>query len=527
MMSPSSLILNVNYPSLTSKSTTLGWGTGSYEFRPERRLSRSLCFSFALSVSHLPCDGMPPPGRSDPCPCNSGKKYKKCCLSLDEGREGWTAEARSARSLKDKNIALINGMFDIFDLKRPWPLVKDGMSDSQIREFYRYIAALWPVDTNPRDIMPAPDSSLRALYLGENEPELMLENVFRFCLYADQIILVNPFTNPNVMAERFNPIVNPGEWKIHTIRVVFHLMLLAPWIYAGLVVLIPDPGDFDRSLRLSTWNLASTRLKGWKPSDEDLDNSIIREKTRRTFLMAPSGYLRRMVREANLGISNEEVERVVQYMERQRANDPLLPNETLDRLPGQMSSANVGGNLEMGLYICHATGAFPYTNVKFRWKELLSAKTLDENAQTWTPLTRAFQQLNFKFLEKVDSNFACSIRSDGRLEGFRSYLRKLWHTVEGNLDKARSEAVARDFRDELTQAYHEAEADWNAIDRDLLKWAVPKLGGAALVGGAFSPSFAVGGFALAGVSELIQAQLKRREFRKKVPMSVFIDLERK
>jgi uncharacterized protein YecA (UPF0149 family) len=22
------------------------------------------------------------PGRNDPCPCGSGKKYKKCCLSL-------------------------------------------------------------------------------------------------------------------------------------------------------------------------------------------------------------------------------------------------------------------------------------------------------------------------------------------------------------------------------------------------------------------------------------------------------------
>ncbi len=24
-------------------------------------------------------------GRDDPCPCGSGKKYKKCCLNLDDG----------------------------------------------------------------------------------------------------------------------------------------------------------------------------------------------------------------------------------------------------------------------------------------------------------------------------------------------------------------------------------------------------------------------------------------------------------
>ncbi len=35
------------------------------------------------------------------------------------------------------------------------------------------------------------------------------------------------------------------------------------------------------------------------------------------------------------------------------------------------------------------------------------------------------------------------------------------------------------------------------------------------------------GFAVAGIGEIIQAELKRREFRKKVPMSVFIDLEKR
>jgi hypothetical protein len=46
--------------------------------------------------------------------------------------------------------------------------------------------------------MPAPDSSLRALYLGENDPEVLVENVFRFSLYADEIVIVNPFKNPHL-----------------------------------------------------------------------------------------------------------------------------------------------------------------------------------------------------------------------------------------------------------------------------------------------------------------------------------------
>lgn len=191
-------------------------------------------------------------GRNEFCPCGSGKKYKKCCLTLDEHRENRSTIAVSSRTLHDKNIALLGAMVDIFGLNRTWEKVKDGMSDARIREFYTFIADLWPLDTDPNSILPEPSSSLRALYLGENEPEVMIQNVFRFCLYSDQILVVNPFDNPNVMAEEYNPIPHPGEWRIQTLRLVFHLALLAPWIAAGLVTLIPDPGDFNRELRVGT-----------------------------------------------------------------------------------------------------------------------------------------------------------------------------------------------------------------------------------------------------------------------------------
>ena len=111
------------------------------------------------------------------------------------------------------------------------------MTDAKIREFYGFIADLWPLDTDPREIMPAPDTSLRALYLGENEPELMVETVFRFCLYADQIILLNPFDNPRVLADEYNPILHPGEWRLQTLRLVYHL---------------PASGALDRSRPCAT-----------------------------------------------------------------------------------------------------------------------------------------------------------------------------------------------------------------------------------------------------------------------------------
>lgn len=476
-------------------------------------------------VDSVSCLHMPAPQRNDPCQCGSGKKYKHCCLPLDERRAWRAGLTQSAQTLRDKNSAVVVAASDIFGLNRPWDKVKESITDARIREFYRFVAALWPVNTALLNILPAPDSSLRALYLGENEPEMMVRNVFRFSLYADQILVVNPFLNPNVIAEQENPIVKPGEWRIQTLRVIYQICQLAPWIESGLVLLIPDPGDFNYSFRVKTWELAAARLKGKKPSDEDIDESMIKARTRRVLLLSPRDYIERTMREANPGITDDEVARTLQEMDRDRVNDPLLPNDTLDRMPTQTMVSTLGANLEMGLYICHATGSFPYTNVKFRWREILAAKQdLDATAQIWSPLTKAFQQLEFKFLDKVDSRFACTIRKEERLAGIRSYLRKLWAAIGGELDLAKAEPLARDFRDGLSQAYSEAQAEWESIDRDLLKWAVPTLGG-ALVTGTFSPIVA-GTLAVAGLGEIIQAEMKRREFRKKVPMSVFIDLER-
>jgi len=454
-------------------------------------------------------------------------------LSLDDGRADRVTLVRGARSLNERNLALLAATADIFNLNQPWEKVKSGMSDARIREFYKFVAGLWPIDTDYLSLLPSPDTSLRALYLGENDPEMMLQNVFRFSLYTDQIILVNPFDNPNLVAEQFNPILKPEEWRVQTLRLVHHLRILAPWIAVGLVVLVPDPGDFDRALRTTTFELAEKRLGESGVTDEDLDSLSARHKTYDLFYLSPSSYIERKLRETNPGITDEEVKNTIAYVENRRAQDPLLPNDTLDKMPAQFTAFRMGANLEMGLFLCQTMGAFPYTNVKFRWREILKARSeLGPSGQVWSPLTNAFSHLDFKFLENVDSKFAVTMRQEGRLEGFRAYMRKLWKTVGGEPDLSKAEVLARDFRDELTGEYNRAQAEWAAIDRDLMKWAVPAISSTiAAVGGLATGHYSLAipgaGFVTKGLNEVIQAHMKRKEFRKNTPLSVFIDLDKK
>jgi hypothetical protein len=143
--------------------------------------------------------------------------------------------------------------------------------------------------------------------------------------------------------------------------------------------------------------------------------------------------------------------------------------------------------------------------------------------------------VEFKFLNNVDSRFACGLRTDGRLEDLRVFLRRLWKTIDGSPDISKVDSLARDFRDELTHEYHKAEAEWSKINQDLLNWTsgpgITALGVASFAGAIVAgnmllalPSLL---FIPAGITKLIDARTKRTQFRKTTPMSVFIDLSKK
>src|SRR5262245_47779168 len=54
-------------------------------------------------------------GRNDPCPCGSGKKYKKCCLAKDE------ATARTAYAQQAATQRELARAFDLPPLPEPPP----------------------------------------------------------------------------------------------------------------------------------------------------------------------------------------------------------------------------------------------------------------------------------------------------------------------------------------------------------------------------------------------------------------------
>lgn len=475
-------------------------------------------------------------GRNDLCPCGSTKKYKKCCGKSARNEElGIHGALEAEPTLYERNLILVHAVLDIFggsELKE----LKRKISGDQIRRLYEVIAELWPPRTNLARLLPSPDDNrLRALYLGEVDPYLIARHVFRFGLYADEIMIVDPFHSPYWRIGEHNPLENPEPFKADTLKLVCFLLVLAPWIAAGLVTLVPNPGLFDPGLRMEFVKMAEERIGEDSIEPEMLEEmeQLERENFQRTFYTLPEEYKVSQIRESYPEISDEEVTEILEYMRNLQRHDPLALEQPIVETGGQIEGFRTGANLETALYLCHLTGAFPYTSLKVKWKELLSVgKDLPNVAQPWTPLTYAFQKLEFKFLNNVDSKFALEMRMDGRLESFRSFLRKIWIANGGDLDSSKIEGLARDFKDELTDEYRKAQADWDRIDRDLIQWIGKVVLGAtgvsmasAIVGGGFNLALPVLGVsAAAGVFRLLESSRERKEFRKKVQMSVFVDL---
>ena len=227
----------------------------------------------------------------------------------------------------DRNLILVDAVIEILGIKkRDWNDIKRDLSDEQVREIFQVVGYLWPPGTDLPRILPAPDSRLRGLFLGLHRPEDILENVLRYSLYTDEIVVVSPFPNPHCIVDKLNPLLHPQKYKPLLLKLALMLLQLAPWILAGIVVLIPDPGDFDYTLRKAAWNSARER---WKerpyPMEEDFSKyeRFAKMDFRRTMARTPRPHLQRFFKQADPYLDDAATEAAIdQFLEATR-HDPL------------------------------------------------------------------------------------------------------------------------------------------------------------------------------------------------------------
>lgn len=482
-------------------------------------------------------------GKNRDCYCGSGRKYKLCHAAIEnEKREIEHRENQTIRLLElaDEHFGEISHERKIID-----PI--------NVRKFYRKIRDLWPQGTELIQHYPEPSSHLRALYVGDLGPNDIIRNVCRFGLYVDEIYLINPFLHALYgVAEGSDPIEKPEKFIIDTVRNVMVLDRLRGWIRSGNLKFVVDP-----LLLMTNANRALVKTAIYnRRVFQDYSNEDI-EETKGKFLEVHlantiSKNLPSLIENAGESedrvieaLCNELIKQfpMVNSMETIEAVKSAIkifkkvPVKLLRDKDGTISEMAIyrnGASLEMTMLLCELIGCFPYTDLKINWKELLSANRLfSEEGQIWSPITHAFQNLKFEFLNWVDPQFVLTIRDDGRMATFRRLLKKIWKDIGGTADPDKIHSSARDFSEQITEEHNKAKAEFEGIRFDLKRWSTGILVGAggysigdAIVGGKLKVALGLAGFAGLTIKEILSARSQQKQKRLQNPMSIFLDLDK-
>ena len=225
---------------------------------------------------------------NDFCGCGSAYAYKDCCQPLPAvERPPW-----EVYSLRERNLMFCNAIEGILGLRdgASWKDVRRTLTDDQVRRIHEAFVGLWPEDTDLAALLPRPHpKKLRSVYIGISDPRTVEATVLGWLPYVDEIVLVNPFFLGTRMKPEFSPIDSPAGHKMQTLKNVLLLLKLKPFIRAGLVHLVPDPGEVSAALGQHVHEVLTHRTAGWKPPKGGLHRllKLGEEEHRRFVSMLP------------------------------------------------------------------------------------------------------------------------------------------------------------------------------------------------------------------------------------------------
>lgn len=449
----------------------------------------------------------------------------------------------SDEKLDSQVTKLYAAIVDIFDLKhrsgeRGWNYIRQHLSDDQVRELYTFIAQLWPESLDANEFIPEPDpKKLRAFYIGNTHPEHLNTRIARYALYTDEIILTLPFLNPYNVTPDFNPIFHPDKFKQDMLICLAYMLKAMPWFERGKVRLLPNPIHYNHDIFQFVFNPDRERERNVKREDyiQNIDNEteadLKREYFRQTLLRMPRASIIQTLRKEYANLPPAERDEMIAVALRMKKEDKYVLDQG-DLPQSEYAINRVGAPNDVGEMLCHMMGSYMYTDNPMQWRQILDMQTnkSPEATSLWSPLTMAFQKLDFRFLDKVDPEFASTVAAEGRLASFRNYIRNIWLEASAQNDgKEIADSTVRLFTDQLNDEYHKAQKDWDAIDQQLIKFSsagiTTTIG--TMAAGKLNPIIPLGGLASTAILQLVASTRKRKQFKQTVPMAVFLDLAKK
>lgn len=346
--------------------------------------------------------------RNDPCPCMSGKKFKTCC----SGKVNWDAIIQGGRdyrpylSVRGRNLYFANRISDAlqFDPRGKPPSLKDykaAFTADAVRKIHEAVMEVWPPDMDIFEALKRPSGEVSGLYIGDYQPEYLTRGIVRHSIYANRILLIDPFIYPKSVRDEFNPVVNPAQYRAQTLKNVNLWSALLPWIQAGIVEVVRTPADFDHQLN---WDFMNAQLKKFeenaelkRASKESVDELSARHTKKfiyqQLLLGAPDSYLRSKFEEMAHDTKDSNFDEFLKSIHQEREQDPDFLEPLGPESEAQLFTITSGASYPSATMTAGITGSYLFTDIYVKWREIeLDRESHSAENKVWGPLRKGLTE---------------------------------------------------------------------------------------------------------------------------------------
>ena len=262
---------------------------------------------------------------------------------------------------------------------KPLAEYKKAFTAKAVRDIHEEIVRLWPKTMDINKTLAASRASVSGFYIGDYSPDELIQGVVRHSLYADKLLLADPFTYAHAVRDEYNPILNPEQYRTQTLRNVNLWLRLSPWIRAGIIEMIRTPDDFSHQLK---WDALKEQQKKFAGSPELQEATKItvaelaarhaeKWKYRDLVLSLPDQALLEKLAEMEDPATGITKEGLLEHIRTQRVEDP----DFLDVMPSgeenaQLQMFTAGPAYNMASLTSSLTGSYLVTDLTAKWKEI-------------------------------------------------------------------------------------------------------------------------------------------------------------
>ena len=369
-----------------------------------------------------------------------------------------------------KNEYFFNFLDELFNIKKSknWDDVAKNITLFKIKRTYRFFAELFPRKMDYLGELEKMKSDFSSIHYGSLKGSRIIDEVTRFSLYSDKIIIFHPLQNPVITNPEINPGRNPKYWLPDFMEALYFYIVIQKWVRSGIVKLIINPYDYDLDLRDKIDKKAFERVSGLD-ANEMFD--ICKPET-----------LRNLADAFTLGFRNNSKEEIYDHLINMQNpkfspkdademadailspipyRNPLYEKLNVPQDSGMIVTSKGGGPIESILLIAEKTGGTIYTPSEMNWSQIKKMGLND----FWMKANHLYSKIPLNFLSNVDTNFALELRKEDRLAGVRKQLKRIYTELNSLKVEDLSEGKIRDLQDSFMDEIKVAEAEWIDIKK--------------------------------------------------------------